>query len=234
MKGLVPSGARARACTAHLHQRQAAHAGGQQAGALPRRRGHPRRRHHRHRHRGGRHRRGNPADGRQGRALGVNITYIPQEAPLGLAHVVKISQDFWRRPLRDVPGRQRHPGGHQPLIAQFASSEVNSQIVLTRVATPQQYGVAQLDGNGRIVRLVEKPKEPLQRLAWSASTCSTTTSSNRQQHRALVAGELEITDAIQWLVEHGRVVHPYIHSDGGLTPESRAICSKPTAWCWRS
>ena len=144
----------------------------------------------------------------------VNITYIPQEAPLGLAHVVKISQDF----LGDdrfvmFLGDNVIQGGISPLIAQFASSEVNSQIVLTRVATPQQYGVAQLDGNGRIVRLVEKPKEPLSDLALVGIYMF--------DHHIFEAvnsigpswrGELEITDAIQWLVEHGRVVHPYIHS----------------------
>jgi glucose-1-phosphate thymidylyltransferase len=144
----------------------------------------------------------------------VNITYIPQEAPLGLAHVVKISQDF----LGDdrfvmFLGDNVIQGGISPLIAQFADSQVNSQIVLTRVDNPQQYGVAELDSAGAIRRLVEKPKEPPSDLALVGiymfdhhifEAVNSISPSGR--------GELEITDAIQWLVEHGRAVHPYVHT----------------------
>jgi glucose-1-phosphate thymidylyltransferase len=103
-------------------------------------------------------------------------------------------------------------GGISPLIAQFADSDYNSQIVLTRVDMPEQYGVAELNDDGRIVRLIEKPKEPPSDLALVGiymfdhhifEAVNSITHSWR--------GELEITDAIQWLVEHGYSVYPYIH-----------------------
>ena len=103
----------------------------------------------------------------QGRRWGVNVTYIPQEAPLGLAHAVKISQRIpGRRSLCHVPGRQRDPGRRSAsLIRQFAESDWNSQVVLTEVEQPQHYGVAELDDQGRILRLVEKPRNPPSNLA---------------------------------------------------------------------
>ena len=152
------------------------------------------------------------AVGRGGR-WGVEITYIPQDAPLGLAHAVKISQDFLGED-RFVMflGDNVIQGGISPLIAQFAESHWNSQIVLTRVDHPEQYGVAELDDAGRIVQLVEKPKEPRSDLALVGIYMF--------DHHIFQAvnsiapswrGELEITDAIQWLVEHENRVYPYIH-----------------------
>lgn len=152
------------------------------------------------------------AVGRGGR-WGVNVTFIPQEAPLGLAHAVKISQPF----LDDARfvmflGDNVIQGGISDLIRQFETSQWNSQIVLTRVEHPEQYGVAKLGEDGRIERLVEKPKEPPSDLALVGiymfdqhvfDAVNAITPSWR--------GELEITDAIQWLVDHGYSVHPYVH-----------------------
>jgi glucose-1-phosphate thymidylyltransferase len=149
----------------------------------------------------------------RGGQFGVEITYIRQEAPMGLAHAVKISQDF----LGDERfvmflGDNVIQGGISPLIAQFADSAHNSQVVLTRVDVPEQYGVAELDQAGCIVRLVEKPKEPPSDLALVGiymfdphifEAVNSIAPSGR--------GELEITDAIQWLVEHGYSVYPYVH-----------------------
>ncbi len=150
---------------------------------------------------------------KQGHEWGVNVTYIPQDAPLGLAHAVKISQDF----LGDERfvmflGDNVIQGGISPLIAEFARSDYNSQIVLTQVAQPEQYGVAQLDQNNRIIKLVEKPKEPPSDLAlvgiymFDANIFEAVNAISPSWR-----GELEITDAIQWLVEHNYNVHPYIH-----------------------
>jgi glucose-1-phosphate thymidylyltransferase len=148
-----------------------------------------------------------------GSDFGVRISYIPQDAPLGLAHCVRISRDF----LGDDKfvmflGDNCIQGGIAPLIQQFGASDHNAQIVLKQVADPRQFGVAELDARGQIVSLVEKPREPKSDLAlvgiymfdrsiWEAV--------NAIQPSA--RGELEITDAIQWLVQHGRRVFPYVH-----------------------
>lgn len=152
------------------------------------------------------------AIGRGGK-WGVNITYIPQDEPLGLAHAVKISKDF----IGDdrfvmFLGDNVIEGGISPLISQFADSKWNSQIVLTRIDQPEQYGVAELGDDGQIIRLIEKPKNPPSNLALVGIYMF-----DNHIFEAVDGidpswrGELEITDAIQWLVDHKFSVHPYIH-----------------------
>jgi len=144
---------------------------------------------------------------------GVQITYIPQEAPLGLAHAVKISRDF----LGDdrfvmFLGDNVIQGGISRLISDFEHNTYNAQVVLKKVSEPQHYGVAELDEQQRIRRLVEKPRQPLSDLALVGIYMF-----DHNIFRAVDAikpswrGELEITDAIQWLVENGFDVHPYVH-----------------------
>ncbi len=148
-----------------------------------------------------------------GGAFGVKVTYVEQEAPLGLAHAVKISQDF----IGDDSfvmflGDNLIKDGINSLINEFRQNKPNCQILLARVANPQQFGVAELE-DGRIKRLVEKPKEPLSNLALVGVYMF-----DKNVFEAVNAiepswrGELEITDAIQYLVDKGYDVHPHIIS----------------------
>ena len=143
----------------------------------------------------------------------VSLSYIQQGRPDGLAHAVRISREF----LGDDPfvmflGDNVIEGGISALISDFADSNWNSQIVLKEVANASAYGVAKLRPDGSIERLIEKPKIPPSNLALVGIYMF-----DRHVFEAVDAirpserGEFEITDAIQWLIDHGYTVFPHVH-----------------------
>ncbi len=146
-----------------------------------------------------------------GAAFGLAVTYIEQEAPLGLAHAVKIAQPY----LRDEPfvmylGDNLIKDGVTPFVREFEAEKPDAQILLARVKRPQEFGVAELEGD-RVVRLQEKPSAPRSDLAlvgvYLFSACIfEAVNAIRPSSR----GELEITDAIQYLIDAGRRVRSHV------------------------
>lgn len=143
----------------------------------------------------------------------VELTYISQNRPDGLAHAVKISRDF----LQDDSfvmflGDNVLEGGISALIADFADKGWNSQIVLKEVENASAYGVACLRSDGSIERLIEKPENPPSRLALvGVYMFDHHIFEAVQAIQPSARGEYEITDAIQWLIDHGHTVYPHIH-----------------------
>ena len=139
---------------------------------------------------------------------GVKITYIPQDEPKGLAHAVKIAEPFIGKDRFIMfLGDNLIRDGVTEVVQRFEAENANAHIMLAQVKNPQEFGVAELDGD-RVLKLVEKPKEPKSNLALVGvylfdSNIFTAVNSIRPSAR----GELEITDAIQWLIENGKVVH---------------------------
>ncbi|HUB73369.1 MAG TPA: glucose-1-phosphate thymidylyltransferase [Solirubrobacteraceae bacterium] len=152
-----------------------------------------------------------------GSRFGVRITYVPQDEPLGLAHAVLTAEPF----LGDSPfvmylGDNLLQGGINDLVSAFREHEPDALILLTPVPDPENYGVAELapapDGQiGRVVRLVEKPAHPATDLALVGVYMFTAGVHDAARAIAPSArGELEITDAIQHLLDSGRRVEPHI------------------------
>jgi len=146
-----------------------------------------------------------------GSRFGAHVTYIQQDKPAGLAHALGTARAYlgderFVMYLGDNFVRE----GIAPLVAAFAASEANAHVLLSRVSNPSAFGVAVLEGD-RVVRLVEKPRDLVSDLAIVGvymfdhhvfEAVANITPSAR--------GELEITDAIQWLVDHDRVVQPLV------------------------
>jgi glucose-1-phosphate thymidylyltransferase len=157
-----------------------------------------------------------------GSRWGVTVTYLPQEEPLGLAHCVLLARGF----LGDDDfvmylGDNMLQQGLAGIVARFHAARASAaapsldhqpaapsaHILLSRVPDPQRFGVAELDGD-HVVRLVEKPVDPPSDLAMVGVYLFTSAI-----HDGVAAigpsarGELEIVDAVQWLIDHGHVVH---------------------------
>jgi glucose-1-phosphate thymidylyltransferase len=165
-----------------------------------------------------------------GSAFGASITYIPQDAPLGLAHCVLIARPF----LGDDEfvmylGDNLLEQDLSAFVSAFSAARGSStppsaQILLKRVPDPHRFGIATLDTAGHVVRLIEKPSDPQSDLALVGvylfdATIHEAVASIKPSDR----GELEITDAIQWLIDEHHVVRCELLSGwwidtGKLTP----------------
>ncbi|MEX2503928.1 MAG: glucose-1-phosphate thymidylyltransferase [Egicoccus sp.] len=140
-----------------------------------------------------------------GSALGIRPTYIRQDAPLGLAHALLTAADF----LGDDDivmflGDNLVEGGIADVVASFAADRPEAQLLLKRVVDPRRFGVAELSPAGDVVRLVEKPADPPSDLALVGVYLFTPRILDAARRIAPSArGELEITDAIQCLIDDG-------------------------------
>ncbi|WP_067483444.1 glucose-1-phosphate thymidylyltransferase [Actinomadura hibisca] len=159
-----------------------------------------------------------------GSAFGLEVTYLPQDAPRGLAHAVLIAREFLGEDdFVMYLGDNFVVGGIDDLVDRFRAERPQAQIMLTRVSDPRAFGVAELDAAGRVVGLEEKPEHPKSDLALVGVYIF-----SPAVHRA-VAGlkpswrdELEITDAIQCLIDEGRrvestVITGYWKDTGNVT-----------------
>ena len=141
----------------------------------------------------------------------ATITYIEQDAPRGLAHAVLISEAFiGGQPFVMYLGDNLLNKGIVPFVEQFVREQPAAQILLTPVPDPEMFGVAELQ-NGQVVRLVEKPKNPVSNLALvGVYMFSTAIFESAKRIKPSFRNELEITDAIQDLIDRGLTVTPHL------------------------
>jgi len=149
-----------------------------------------------------------------GSRFGARVKYIPQEAPLGIAHAIKVSRPF----LGDGPfvvflGDNFIKGGVVPYVERFRRDGPDCQVLLKKVPNPRDFGIAQFE-DGRLARVVEKPSQPPSDLAvigiymFDAPVFEAV-----ETIRPSARGELEITDTIQYLIDHGYGVRAEVVED---------------------
>jgi len=141
---------------------------------------------------------------KDGSKWGVNISYIEQKEALGLAHAVSVARDFLGEDkFLMYLGDNLLKNGIESYANKFIQGNYNAFVLLTEVDDPRQFGVAELE-RGRVVRVVEKPKEPVSNLALIGVYFF-----DKNVHQAIKSikpsarEELEITDAIQWMIDKG-------------------------------
>jgi len=175
-----------------------------------------------------------------GSALGIQPTWLLQDQPLGLAHAVQIAQPF----LGDSPfvmylGDNLLGTRIAPFVERFSGGDAAAQILLKSVPNPSSFGIATVDAAGRVTRLVEKPRDPPSDLALVGVYFF-----RPAVHDAIAAirpsarGELEITDAIQRLLDTGHRVDASIMNEWWLDTGKKddLLAANTTvldAWCER-
>jgi glucose-1-phosphate thymidylyltransferase len=150
-----------------------------------------------------------------GERWGLRVTYLPQDKPRGLAHCVQIAGDFLGQDdFVMYLGDNLLGEGVAEFVRQFAAERAAARILLARVPDPHHFGVAELDDEHRVIRLVEKPADPPSDLVLVGVYLF-----DKTIHQAVRAirpswrDELEITDAIQWLIDHGYPVRSQVVTD---------------------
>ena len=146
-----------------------------------------------------------------GSRWGVRVTYIQQDAPRGLAHAVLIAEAFiGNDPFVMYLGDNVLAKGIVPFVEEFAAVRPAAHILLTPVAHPEQYGVVETEGE-RVVRLVEKPKLPRSNLALvGVYMFGSAIFESVRRIEPSFRNELEITDAIQDLIDRGLEVRRHV------------------------
>lgn len=140
-----------------------------------------------------------------GSSFGLHVTYLHQPVPLGLAHAILIAREY----LADDPfvlylGDNFIVGGIAALTDSFRRTRPDAQILLTKVPNPRDFGVAVLDASGKVVGLEEKPRQPRSDMAL-VGVCmfSPAVHTAVRQIKPSARDELEITDALQWMIDQG-------------------------------
>ena len=140
---------------------------------------------------------------------GATVVYVEQSAPLGLAHAVLVAQDFLANdPFVMYLGDNMFEESLDRIVQGFVDSDESARLLLASVDDPSAFGVANVDDSGTIVGLVEKPTNPLSDLALVGVYLFTAAIHEAVRRiRPSARGELEITDAIQLLIDDGAVIN---------------------------
>lgn len=142
---------------------------------------------------------------KKGKQWGINIQYVHQDKPLGLAHCVITAEKLLKGDSFVMYlGDNLLEGGMVSHAADFSNDSSNAMVVLSQVPEPTEYGVAEFDAKGKLSKLVEKPKVPPS--DWAMTGIYFFDENILEAVHAIEPsgrGELEITDAVQWLMDQG-------------------------------
>ena len=146
-----------------------------------------------------------------GSRWGARVTYIPQDAPRGLAHAVLITEPFvGRHPFVVYLGDNLLSKGIRPFVEDFTAARPDAMVLLTPVPNPEDYGVAETEGE-RVVRLVEKPQVPKSNQALvGVYLFQSAIFDAARRVQPSFRNEFEITDAIQDLIDRGMDVRRHL------------------------